>query len=229
MAIVKYGHLIAEARGKLNGTVFSRNTYGAYMRTKVTPANPSTAFQAAVRADMTTHAQAWRALTAAQRVAWSALAIQLTRINIFGDNVPLTGFNAFIKINRNLGAAGTAPLTDAPVLGSVTALTALTVAAAAGASTVGVTFAPTPVPAGYALVIRATPQMSAGINFVKSEYRQLSIVAAAGASPSAQGAAYETRFGNLVAANKLFVSARLINLTSGLYSGEFSAEAIVAA
>jgi hypothetical protein len=46
---VLYGQIISEARGKLGGLVASKNTYGNYMRNKVTPANPQTTEQVAAR------------------------------------------------------------------------------------------------------------------------------------------------------------------------------------
>lgn len=42
---IKYGAGIVDGSGKLNGWVASKNRGGSYMRTKVTPLNPSTSAQ----------------------------------------------------------------------------------------------------------------------------------------------------------------------------------------
>ena len=42
MAKIKMTAIVADMRNKLNGSVFSRNRGGAYIRTKVTPINPQT-------------------------------------------------------------------------------------------------------------------------------------------------------------------------------------------
>ena len=42
MAKILTTAIVADIRNKLNGSVFSKNRYGAYVRTKVTPVNPQT-------------------------------------------------------------------------------------------------------------------------------------------------------------------------------------------
>ena len=194
MAIIKYGHLISEARGKLNGTVFSRNTYGAYMRTKVTPANPQTTYQQNVRTLLTAAAQAWRALTATQRTAWNATATIFARRNIFGDSVPLTGFNLFVRLYRNAQTIGATPLTEPPLQTSVQGITSFTCSSSAAASSLNLAFAPAPVPTNTAYLVYATQQLSAGISFAGGAFRHLTTLAPATTSPSDEGTAYETRF-----------------------------------
>jgi hypothetical protein len=49
MAKINFGQTVNDARGKLGGTVFSKNKSGAYTRRKVTPANPRTVAQSRVR------------------------------------------------------------------------------------------------------------------------------------------------------------------------------------
>ena len=63
MAKIKLSAIVSEMRGKLNGSVFSKNRGGAYIRTKVTPVNPQSLAQGLVRATLTNLSQAWRGLT----------------------------------------------------------------------------------------------------------------------------------------------------------------------
>src|SRR5690606_4703877 len=111
----KFGALVVAGSGQINGFVASRNRAGAYFRTKVTPVNPQTASQNAVRQRLTGNAQAWRGLSEAQRASWNAAVSGFARTDIFGDLKNPSGFNLFVRINNNLEAAGQSPLTAAPV------------------------------------------------------------------------------------------------------------------
>ena len=149
--------------------------------------------------------------------------------DVFGNIRYLAGNALYVKLNANLNYANVAGIDDAPAPISIPALTALTVTATAGAGTVGVVFAPTPVPAGFALIIQATPGVSASINFVKNKFRNVAVVAAAGTSPHATGVAYVAKFGAMTAGQKIFVRAFLISTDTGQAGLPLQAEAIVAA
>jgi len=226
--LIKPSAIIAEARGKCGGAVFSRNTYGAYVRTKVTPTNPSTSNQQSVRSQLTEISQYWRQLTDAQRSAWESLAKEVSRTNIFGDSVAYTAFNLFQVVNRNLQTIGEAIIDDAPSIEAIESVTSLTLTAAAGTPALSLAFVPSPVPTGFKMVIYATPQISAGISFVKSEYRKLKVVDAAGTSPSNLLSDYVAKFGALVAGKRIFVAAKLVSKTSGMASLQLQTSAVVA-
>lgn len=227
--LVKNGAIVVAQSGSLGGTTFSRNTYGSIARTKVTPVNRSTTLQQNVRSNFTACAQAWRGLTDAQRAAWAALATQVSRTNIFGDSVQLTAFNLFVRLNRNCNAIGATALTNAPTLPTMSAISLLTVTAAAGTPALSAVFGPDPVPTGFKMIMSATPGMSAGISFVKSEFRQLVAVAAGGTSPENLLTLYNAKYGALVAGQRIFVKAKLVHILSGLDSVSLQATCIVAA
>ena len=63
---IKWGAMVVDGSGKLGGHVASKNRGGSYFRTKVTPTNPNSTSQAAVRSRLTALSQAFRALTIAQ-------------------------------------------------------------------------------------------------------------------------------------------------------------------
>ena len=67
----KFGAVIVAGSGKVGGHVASHNRGGAYLRTKVTPVNPNTSYQAGVRNRLATIATSWKGLTAAQRLNWN--------------------------------------------------------------------------------------------------------------------------------------------------------------
>ena len=102
MAKILLTHIAADIRGHAGGTVFSKNTFGNYIRNKVTPVNPNTVAQALVRSRFTSISQDWKGLTEAQRQAWNQGAINFQNTDIFGNSVPLTGFNLFTPGGRLL-------------------------------------------------------------------------------------------------------------------------------
>lgn len=216
MSKVKMAHIIAEARGAIAGTVFSRNTFGAYIRTRITPVNPATVDQALVRSQLTTIAQSWRGLTQAERNQWNQAAITFQNTDIFGDSVPLTGFVLHMKLNRNLLAIGQAVITSPPLQTAVHGFTSASLVANTTGGTLDITYAPV-IPAATTVIVRATTQLSAGVQFVKSELRQIRTITAANPSPVNVAAAYITKFGALPAiGSKVFVELRGVNDADGL-------------
>ena len=227
---VKWGALIVDGRNKIGGQVASKNRHGAYMRNKVTPVNPKSSFQVSVRARLSSLASAWRGLTAAQRLAWNAAVSDYKKTDIFGDIQNPSGFNLFVKLNTNLLNIGIAQITDPPLPVAVTVFTAFTVAAAEGAQTMTATVAPATLPVGEKIIIRATPALSAGKTFVKSEFRQISVVAAVVAGSIDLAATYIAKFGPIGAAgSKIFVEIIHVSSVTGQMSQVQQASAIVAA
>lgn len=226
---VLWGSLAVDGSGKLGGHVYAKNRGGNYVRTKSTPINPQSTSQLDVRNSFTGISQAWRALTAAQQVAWNSAVANFKSTNVFGQLKTPSGSNLFMRLNRNLHTIGVSIISDPPAPTTTLAPASITPAAAAGAATFTVAFTATPVPAGYKMVIRATAQQSPGKTFLKNQYRVLMTVAAAGASPTNIEAAYVAKFGALVAGNKIGVSIAFYNMTTGLKSLNLSSEIIVAA
>lgn len=215
MALIKYGQIIAEARGKMGGMVFSKNHSGAYMRTKVSPINPKTVAQQAVRTLMTTLAQSWRGLTVNQRLSWSIGASTWTHSNIFGDNVPLSGFGLYCRLNRNLQTANLTIIGDLPVHSAVIGIDSSSLVADTTLGTLNLTFDPV-IPVTQRLFIYATKPVSAGINFVKSEYRLIATPGDTAMSPFDAAVAYIAVFGALPAVGeKVFVKAKPIIIATG--------------
>lgn len=229
MAKVKFSALISDMRNKLNGSVFSKNRAGAFLRNKVTPSNPQTVAQNAARALLTSFSQGWRALTDAQRQAWNTAVSDWATTDIFGDIKNPTGLQLYVKVNTNITNAGGTPVSDPPLKVGVSAVDSISVAAAAGAGTMTATFAPSPVPADTTLYIEATEQLSPGINNATSRFRAVSTVAAAGTSPANIFAAYTAKFGSLIEGKKVFVRVKFINKLTGEVSQPLTASTLVAA
>lgn len=229
MAKILFTAVVADMRNKLNGTVFSKNRYGAYARTKVTPVNPQTVAQQNNRNQLATFSAAWRGITQSQREGWISAAANFPTTDIFGNAKILSGNALFVGLNKNLDTVGVAQIDDAPTPVALPAITALSLAAAEGAGTVAVTFAPTPVPADFAFIVYATPNVPPGRLFVKNLYRTVTVLDAAATSPAAIGVAYAAIHGAPVAGQTIFIKVVAVSKTTGQSGVPVYASAVVAA
>jgi hypothetical protein len=218
MAKIKFGMMMTDARNKLGGQVFSKNRGGAYIRTKVTPANAQTSFQTAVRALLTFFAQSFRTLTSAQILAWNSAVSDFTGTDIFGDVRTPSGINLYVRLNCNLAKVGEPAITNPPLPTNVGQLTGVTVVASAGGGTVSIGADQATVGAGLRMFIEATSNQSPGKTFVKSEYRAIGYTGVNAGLPYASGALYTTKFGAMTAGQKLFVRVQTVDIATGLVS-----------
>lgn len=116
MALVKLGGLAQDVRGSMNGTTFSRNRGGAYVKTKVSPVQPVSGFADAARAIFSALSKNWGStLTDDQRAAWATFASTHTYVNVFGDAITLSGIAMFMAVNRPILQCGFAQISDPPV------------------------------------------------------------------------------------------------------------------
>jgi hypothetical protein len=203
MAKVKFSALISEMRNKLNGSVFSRNRAGNYLRNKVTPVNPQTSFQTAVRALLTAASQAWRTLSVSQRLAWNSAVANFQGTDIFGDVKTPSGINLWNKLYINAGTIGAAPLSVPPSLVSSPEVPSESVST----STTGAVTVSDPVlnsvPNGMSLVLRMTPSVSAGKNFLKGKARIIAVLAQGTGLPYNASTPYANKFGVITAGEKI--------------------------
>lgn len=228
MAKVKYSALMSDMRGKLNGSVASRNKAGNYLRTKVTPLNPQTTAQVLARSTLATFSQGWRGLTQEQRDAFIAVTDQWSKTNVFGDIVNPSGSALYTRLNINIRLAGGVPIVVPPSPQGVASLSELTVDAAFTGQAMQIGFLASPVPAGLVMYVEATPMLSPGIANAKSKFRHIVSLPATTATGEDIATAYIAKFGALVAGQKFFLRAKLIRKTTGEVSQELSVAGFVA-
>lgn len=196
----------------------SKNRYGSYVRNKVTPVNPQTSFQQAVRQLLGALSSQYRGITVAQRNSWINGAQNFPFTDIFGDVRHLSGQTLFVKLNSNLVNAGSATIEAAPLPIGIPelAVDAVTATLSAGELTaLELDVSETTIPAGFALAVYATPPTPASIQFVKNRYRFLGVGTVAAGTADIL-ALYSARFG--AAANdgeQVHVRVALISTTTG--------------
>ena len=100
MASILTSSVVADIRGKVGTEVYSRNHYGAFVRSVGVWDQPDTARQLAARDIMIFVAPAWSAtLTEQQRADWRSYAHQHPQPNRWGELSQTTGYLAFIRAN----------------------------------------------------------------------------------------------------------------------------------
>jgi hypothetical protein len=217
MAKVKFSALVSEMRNKLNGSVFSKNRAGNYLRNKVTPVNPQTSFQTAVRSRFGTLSAGFRDLTASQVAAWNSASANFPVIDIFGDTKFLSGIQLYVRLNSNLEQAGQVSIANPPAPALAPTPGLVSVESDVSDGTITATFTEATVVAGQTLMIWATPPVSNGKSYVKNLFRSLGTFTIT-TNEADITAAYVARFGTLAVGQKTFYRAVYINNTSGQQS-----------
>jgi hypothetical protein len=127
--------------GSMNGTTFSRNKGGPYMRGRVIPTNPSTALQQVVRNAFATLSAMWvDTLTQAQRDAWDVYAGNVQLVNALGQSRNVTGLNMYARSNQPRIQTGLPRQDTAPTIFDVGSFTDPSFAIDQPANEVDVTF-----------------------------------------------------------------------------------------
>ncbi|MCK5609830.1 hypothetical protein KAR91_48610 [Candidatus Pacearchaeota archaeon] len=190
MALFSPGPAIADIRGSVGGTVFSKNRYGNYMRNRTVPVNPNSARQQAVRNIMGFLVNYWsQNLTVFQRASWAVYAAAVNFVNKLGNTITLTGFNQFIRSNMARQNCGLSLMDDGPVVLILPPTDAdFEVAIAEGTQLVTVTFDDTQPwcseDSAYMSIHQGVPKNSA-TNFYGNHFRYLGKFDGSSASPIA--------------------------------------------
>lgn len=215
MAKILTTAIVADIRNKLNGSVFSKNRYGSYVRTKVTPVNPQTIYQQAARNNLATSSQSWRGLSDPQRQSFIDGAINFPQTDIFGNTKVLSGQALYVKLNTNIANLGGAPLTACPMPVALATLNSLVLTATQTGAVVSLEYGTTGANADQFIVVEATPLISSGRSFVKNQFRFLDSVASNTASPFVLTAPYAARFTAPISNFKIFIRARIVDINTG--------------
>lgn len=226
MAKVLFGAGTVDQRNKINGWVYSRNRYGSYIRTKVTPVNPQTSFQQNVRQRLGNLSSSWRGLTQAQRSAWKEAAPSFPVIDVFGQSQTLAANVLYIRLNQNLLNIAESTIDTPPLPVAIPDLFAESLTADSATPSLSLEISEDAVPAGFSLAIYATGNVGPGISYVKNRLKYI------GTATATTGAVdilsiWQNRFGTMVAGQKIVVRCRLISTTTGQAGIASQAEAII--
>lgn len=211
---------MVDGRGKINGSVASKNRAGAYVRTKVTPVNRQTLAQQAVRSSFATVSSLWRGLTDTNRASWNEAVVNWQKTDIFGDLKTPSGFQLFMRLCTPLQNAfndviiqlyAPTPM-EMPAISSVTATVDLTANTFVldtnvdNESSITLT--------QFVYNVYATAPLSAGRSYVKNDYRLIGWVEA---EPSTRDilAMYTDKYGEVPADANIGVRVQALSRGTG--------------
>lgn len=225
------GALATEARNSIGGGTWSRNKGGAYVRARVTPLNPKTAAQGAVRADFGRNAKDWGGLlTADQRLAWTLFAQANPSNNVFGASIIVSGIAMYQRLNQVLKVIGQPTIADAPSDLSVPELAAVTgVGADSTTPIIQLTTDPQAVVAGANYYVFATKCLPPGRNPTTGDYRFIGVFPAVAAADDVSIlAAWTATFGGLTSGSVVGVAVSTVNTTTGALTPGLRFQTVVA-
>jgi len=113
MAVVKYGTIVTEVRGKVGSVVFQRCGKSLSIRSQVSKNYSKFASNYSNRFDFASLALTWNSLSAAQKLSFKTQAPSFPTKDKFGNPIVLSGYNLFIMVNRTLLLGGRPLLTTA--------------------------------------------------------------------------------------------------------------------
>ena len=113
MALIR-SSLLADIRGSIGGTTYSRNRGGSYARNRTVPINPNSPSQERARSDLSYYSVEWNGLSTDQRIAWNQYAETVVALNVLGESITYTGQQMYIRSNTLLELAGLAAVSDPP-------------------------------------------------------------------------------------------------------------------
>lgn len=125
MARIQYGSIVTGMSGKLGGHTYSRSGYGGIVMNKTnTPTKGKLWGNRDYGSDtvsgtgsnnaglsVSKTSQAWKALTDAERQAWTTFSAAHFHIDPFGNKVSLRGYTFFMRVNTRLANIGKPYLT----------------------------------------------------------------------------------------------------------------------
>jgi len=209
MAKIKYSALVSDMRGKLNGSVMSKNRSGSYVRNKVTPSNPQTSAQMLIRGIFSEITKGWSQLSEVERQSWENSVEAFQGTNIFGDVVKPSGKTLFQKLNQNLMISGQASVSICPAPAELP-YAGLT-SAVFDVSEDELTINCSGDTSNCKVLIFATAPMTQGTKFVKNKLRKIAVEDGNIAPDYMELANYQNKFGNLALNDNVYVGVRVVN------------------
>lgn len=117
MAVVKYGAIVTEIKGKIGGTVFQAGKSSYVMRNNAFGGGRKSLRWQEIKQIFARVATNWRTLTSGQKASWLASTPDYPATNKFGDTYTPSAYQLYCTLNNNRIQIGLSMLTTpvAPV------------------------------------------------------------------------------------------------------------------
>lgn len=113
MALVRYGSIVTELRGKMSGSCFSKCQSGFIMSNLPLPRVNTSTYNALSKRAVVNLVSTWHSLSAAQKLAWTAQAALTTFYNALNEPYNPTGYQLFFAVNNRIARFGGALIQNA--------------------------------------------------------------------------------------------------------------------
>ena len=114
MSKVKFSALITNITGKLGGQVLQGGNTSAIIRTGVNQSNKKSFIATPTSIIFSNLAKEWNKLSNDIKLQWSSATYLFLIFNSFGDQIQLSGYNLFVRLNYDLFYLGEDLLTVPP-------------------------------------------------------------------------------------------------------------------
>jgi len=214
--LIQFGSLVSDARGKISGSVFSKNYFGANAFSFQKQTVRRTTSQQIVRSSFSEQSAAWKLLTQVQRDSWTAAGLTINFTDRFGNPYNPTGFELYVSHRINMLLIGATPATTAPAMSYPLAFPAGGTTYNQGAVTYdwnGIAAYDTTT---NPCVLYSTNTFSYGRQLPQATFKKFMVVNAGSTDLFNMYTAYNAMFGDQITFQWLTVKIVPINATSGL-------------
>lgn len=218
MALISFGTIVTNMRGKVGGSVFSANSAGATVRNKTIPKRRTTDIKSATNNLWQYFMQVWLTLSASDQDDWNAYALNFTFHNKLGVPVLAKGNVVFAATNFYYFTFNEVPLLVAPLYVPPPAASLSASGCNVGSMLFELIF--TPLVADTIFWIYATPSYTKN-NRIFNEKRVRYIgfkTVALGDDTVSFWSEYVARFGTPIVGQKILVAWRRMDFTGWAWS-----------
>lgn len=224
MAVITFGAIVTNAKGKIGGHFLSNSLGGPTLQSnpKVNKGayvlgsaglSASAYNRAQVSQTLLYVVKSWKNVSAVNKAAWSAAAPNFPTTNKLGVPVKPSGYHCYVHINYGyFSIHGTLlavpPAVQIGVLPSEFTITTLS------STVVSVTLSAA-IPANYIAYIKATPPLSAGVKPSASQFVNVAYINSGASGLQVITTNYNAKFGNPVTGNVVWLSLVLSSTITG--------------
>lgn len=231
-AIVKYGAIITEIKGKVNGAVFQGGTAGPQMKadpaliaaivsgSKLTKADAGRVMNP--QANIGLVSTTWKTLDDADRQTWVAAAPNYMFKNKFGEPYTASGFQVYMSLNTNLVAVGEPMVTVAPLPTLLIPTPPCNIVYGIGAAPkLRFTYE---VLTGFKGVLYASVSQSAGKSLTKGRLKAIAVFAAGSGTAYDLDSQYQNIFGSIPLHGNVWFVFRCTELSTGQQNQSYTVQ-----
>jgi len=222
MAKILLGGNVSQISGSVGGTVYSRNRYGAYERSRVHPTRVTSKPASDAKTILSGVSGAWAGLAEDYKAAWRQYAVNNPIMDRVGMRQALDGHAMFVKVNARLLAAKQDALT-LPVMGEMPGpISTAELTAHSVDSALSLAFGEAALTASQMLQVWGCVVDSAGKSYVDNLLRCFFYSELEAASPVDLLDAWVARFGEMSAGEFIHLRLYVLDSLTGLRSQPFA-------